>query len=351
VGGISIRAASASATTPAVTPDVLAPNRAAHGRPGAQAMRVEHTLVEVAQSSDRQENGWRTDPELATQVEEALARVPLRRRRVLLGVLDGLTQRQAVIDAGYHVGSPQSASQMAQQIMRDPAVQHAYQALLEARGLSGAKLDSIHALHLSRHSAVDGGDRDRSLRALALARKYVVPRPASDSKPALDGILDEMSPAELEQFAVHRKWPERFRSRLRALGFTRRDEADVVTPNAEAPDAADAYPDVTEPQPVRPPRPHPPRPEPDTAARVAHTDGDLDDDDEPPRRPTLRPAPAPEPITRRSPAEAASAAAQRAEDRVWPASSDRRASDLLAEIERDQAPAPPGAWWKRDCRW
>src|SRR5262249_52323389 len=223
VGGIPIRAASAPAATPAVTPDVVAPNGVAHGRPGAQAMRVEHTLVELAQSGDRGGEGWRADPELATQVEEALARVPLRRRRVLLGVLDGLTQRQAVINAGYHVGSPQSASQMAQQILGDPAVQHAYQALLEARGLSGAKLDSIHALDLSRHSSPDGSARARSLRALAMARKYVVPRPSADAKPALDGILDEMSPAELEQFAVHGEWPARFAARLRALGFTRRD--------------------------------------------------------------------------------------------------------------------------------
>jgi hypothetical protein len=235
VGGIPIRAASAPLTKPAVTPDVLAPNGAAHGRPGAQAMRVEHTLVELAQSGDRQESGWRTDPELATQVEEALARVPLRRRRVLLGVLDGLTQRQAVINAGYHVGSPQSASQIAQQIMRDPAVQHAYQALLEARGLSGAKLDSIHALHLSRHSSPDGRDRDRSLRALAMARKYVVPRPPADAKPVPEQLLDEMTPTELEQFAVHRKWPERFRSRLRALGCTADDGSTVDAPAAATP--------------------------------------------------------------------------------------------------------------------
>src|SRR5262245_46282363 len=290
VGGIPIRAASAPAVTPAVTPDALAPNAVAHGRPGAQAMRVEHTLVELAQSGDRRADGWRTDPELATQVEEALARVPLRRRRVLLGVLDGLTQRQAVINAGYHVGSPQSASQMAQQIMRDPAVQHAYQALLEARGLSGAKLDSIHALHLSRHSSPDGGDRDRSLRALALARKYVVPRPPVGAKSIADQLLDEMTSAELDRFATHREWPARFAPRLRALGFTRRDDADAATPNAEAADAADAIPDVTQLQPVQPPHSHPPRREPDIAARTTSGDGDPDDD-EPPRRPTLRASP------------------------------------------------------------
>jgi hypothetical protein len=127
VGGLPIKATGPPTSKLSAIPAVLEPSGVANGRPGAQAMRVEHTLVELAQSGDRQENGWRADPELATQVEEALARVPLRRRRVLLGVLDGLTQRQAVINAGYHVGSPQSASQIAQQIMRDPAVQHAYE--------------------------------------------------------------------------------------------------------------------------------------------------------------------------------------------------------------------------------
>ena len=340
MGGIPIRPASAPATKPVVSPDVLAPNGAAPGRPGAQAMRVEHTLVELAQSGDRRADGWRADPELATQVEEALARVPLRRRRVLLGVLDGLTQRQAVINAGYHVGSPQSASQMAQQIMRDPAVQHAYQALLEARGLSGAKLDSIHALHLSRHSSPDSGDRDRSLRALNLAHKYLVPRPSAGTKPVPEQLLDEMSPAELEQFAVHRKWPARFAPRLRALGFTRRDDADAATPNAEAADAADADPDVSQPQTVRPLHPHPRRPDPDTAA----CGDDSDDDDEPPRAPT------PAPVTVFQQPASLRSAAQRPEDRVWPPI-DRPTPDLLAEAEWDQAPAPPGAWWKRDCRW
>jgi hypothetical protein len=261
VGGIPLRATSAPATTPAVTPDVLAPNgAAAHGRPGAQAMRVEHTLVELAQSGDRRADGWRADPELATQVEEALARVPLRRRRVVLGVLDGLTQRQAVINAGYRVGSPQSASQMAQQIMRDPAVQHAYQALLEARGLSGAKLDSIHALFLSRHSAVDGSDRDRSLRALALARKYLMPRPVG-AKPVLDEVLDEMTADELRTFAESGRWPARFAPRLRAAGWQLRPCGAATTspvgPHHLRDDPAD---DAAVPAPPPEPALHPARP-------------------------------------------------------------------------------------------
>src|SRR5262245_63671415 len=78
--------------------------------------------------------------------------------------------RQAVVEAGYNVKSPKTATEVGREILASVAVQHAYQALLEARGLSGAKLDQIHAVHLARHSSPDAGDRDRSLRAAELRR-------------------------------------------------------------------------------------------------------------------------------------------------------------------------------------
>jgi hypothetical protein len=342
VGGIPIRATSAPAVKAAVTPDVLTPNGAAHGRPGAQAMRVEHTLVELAQSGDRQANGWRADPELATQVEEALARVPLRRRRVVLGVLDGLTQRQAVINAGYRVGSPQSASQIGQQIMRDPVVQHAYQALLEARGLSGAKLDSIHALFLSRHSAVDGADRDRALRALGLARKYVVPRPPVGAKSVPDAIIDEMSREEQERFATHRVWPDRFSHRLRAAGYEPRPRDTNTPTTAVAPDdpSGDEDPaDAAAPPGDVAPVPAPP-PEPDGSQR--------------PESETDAAAPPQAPLVRRPPAGDGSpsrlAPATSPEDRVWPpgaatSRAERLSAQLAEEIAaldaEDHASSPP----------
>ena len=146
-----------------------------------------------------------------------------------------------------------------------------------------------------------------------------------------------------------RKWPPRLKSRLRALGFTRSDDADAATPNAEVPDAADADPDVTQPQPVRPPHPRPlgPEPEPDIAARVTSSrcgNDDSDDNDE--AAPTPSPPPPPVPVFR-EPASRGAAAA----DRVWPPAPDRRASDLIAEIERNQAESAPRDWYRRDCRW
>jgi len=102
VGGIPIRPASTPATKPVVTPDVLAPNGAAPGRPGAQAMRVEHTLVELAQSGDRRADGWRADPGSATvwtvpdddPLPTTAPRAP-RLERVLAWLTPGWARRRA----------------------------------------------------------------------------------------------------------------------------------------------------------------------------------------------------------------------------------------------------------------
>jgi hypothetical protein len=160
-------------------------------------------------------------------VEETLATLTLKRRRFLLNYLENGNIRHAVMSAGYNCKSPQTASDVGNQIMADPYVQHAYQALLEARGLSGAKLDSIHAVHLGRHSGVDSGDRDRSLRALALARKYgsataALRAPAGGAAAGAGGgrtsladqLLDQMSATELKTYAETGRWPARFRHHL-----------------------------------------------------------------------------------------------------------------------------------------
>jgi hypothetical protein len=82
-------------------------------------------------------------------------------------------------------------------------VQHAQKALLDAEGLSAAGLRQIHAIHLARHSSPDGGDRDRSLRATALAYKYLRPPPApAGTKPLPEQLLDEMTVEELRRFAA-----------------------------------------------------------------------------------------------------------------------------------------------------
>jgi Terminase small subunit len=126
---------------------------------------------------------WEADPALAAQVEETLSTLTLKRQRFLRSYFQSGNAAQAVREAGYRVKDARSAADVGHEILASPTVQHAFQALREARGLSAEKLDQIHAAHLARHSSPDGGDRDRSLRALALAHKYLVPRPAPGSKP------------------------------------------------------------------------------------------------------------------------------------------------------------------------
>src|SRR5262249_36592860 len=161
--------------------------------------------------------------------------------------------------------------------LKEPKVAWCTRAIFEAECGGAEKLRALLGVHVAGFDSPSEGDRDRSLRAASLIYKHGRPRPVPGSKSPLDQLFDEMSADELRQSAEPGKWPPRLKSRLRAVGFTRCDDADAATPNAEAPGAAHADRDVTQSQPVRPPRPHPPRPEPDTAARVAHTDGDLDD--------------------------------------------------------------------------
>jgi hypothetical protein len=148
-------------------------------------------------------------------LEEVLASLTIKRRRFLRHYLATGNARQAVRAAGYNCTTPQSETSVAQEILEHPLVQHAQRALLHAEGLSAAGLRQIHAIHLARHSSPDGGDRDRSLRATALAYKYLRPPPApAGTKPLLDQLLDEMTPEELRRFADSGLWPVRFASRL-----------------------------------------------------------------------------------------------------------------------------------------
>jgi hypothetical protein len=148
-------------------------------------------------------------------LEEVLASLTIKRRRFLRHYLATGNARQAVRAAGYNCTTPQSETSVAQEILEHPLVQHAQRALLHAEGLSGAGLRQIHAIHLARHSSPDGGDRDRSLRATALAYKYLRPPPApAGTKPLLEQLLDEMTPEELRRFAASGRWPVRFAARL-----------------------------------------------------------------------------------------------------------------------------------------
>jgi hypothetical protein len=148
-------------------------------------------------------------------LEEVLASLTIKRRRFLRHYLATGNARQAVRAAGYNCTTPQSETSVAQEILENPLVQHAQRALLHAEGLSAAGLRQIHAIHLARHSSPDGGDRDRSLRATALAYKYLRPPPApAGTKPLLETLFDEMTVEELRHFAASGLWPVRFAARL-----------------------------------------------------------------------------------------------------------------------------------------
>jgi hypothetical protein len=285
--------------------------------------------------------GWRADPAVAAQVDETLSFLTLKRRRFMKAYLDTGNAAQSALAAGYRCKDARSASDVGREILASPVVQHAYQALLEARGLSGAKLNEIHALHLSRHTSPDGGDRDR------------VPQPAPGSKPAADQLLDEMSPAELRHFAATGRFPGRFASRLTASSF--------ATEPASSSDATPA-----------------PAPHRDAATRAAQDNDDDRSEDEPRPPAASSPVadrrwsaafsvPCPPQAARRAatqrtpPAPAAphqptssllaspSNAGERPEDRVWPPTD--RPATLADDDHSDEPPPPPRDWYKRDCRW
>src|SRR5262249_54814713 len=88
-----------------------------------------------------------------------------KQRRYATRVLETGNGRRWVLDAGYRCKNLRTADDIARELMSTPRVQHAFQGIVEARGLGTAKLDQVLAAHMSRHSSRNGGDRDRSLRA------------------------------------------------------------------------------------------------------------------------------------------------------------------------------------------
>lgn len=124
-------------------------------------------------------------------------------------------------------------------ILRDPKVQFCTRAIFEAEGIgSGAKLRAVLGHHLAGYDSLDGGDRDRSLRAAALVYKHGRPKPLPGTKSLPDQLLDEMTPAEADHFAKTGEWPARLRQRLtpslQAGGDTLHHHGRVERPAREA---------------------------------------------------------------------------------------------------------------------
>src|SRR5262245_7458402 len=158
---------------------------------------------------------WTVDPAVQAQVEETLSCLTVKRRRFLKNFLASGHIARSVQQAGYNPANGHNATDIGREILRDPKVQFCTQAIFEAEGIgSAAKLKAVLGHHLAGYDSVDGGDRDRSLRAASLVYKHGRPRPQPGEKPLADRLLDEMDQQELETFITEKRWPERFRDRL-----------------------------------------------------------------------------------------------------------------------------------------
>jgi hypothetical protein len=155
------------------------------------------------------------DAEWPPAVRESLSVLPLRRQRLVINYFTSGNLTQSVFDSGYHPKTRDTAYAMGQDVMSHPDVQRAFAALTES-SFSLTKLREIHAAHLGRYPSIDASDRDRSLRALSLAYKYLGARPGGalpGTDPA-EELFAAMTENELEQFATNRVIPARLRHRF-----------------------------------------------------------------------------------------------------------------------------------------
>jgi hypothetical protein len=163
----------------------------------------------------------------------------VKRRRWLLAYLQTGNASEAARRT-YNVTTRNSAAQVGKELLEDPKVSYCAQALLEAEGVCPAKLRAIHAHHLAGFDSPEPGDRDRSLRATALAYKYI--RPPHTARAGMGGsatgdIFDGWTSAELAAFAERKVVPRRFASRFIAnLAHPEPDDEphDVAEPDTAA---------------------------------------------------------------------------------------------------------------------
>jgi len=98
-----------------------------------------------------------------------------RKRKLLKGIVDGKTQRQAAIDAGY---SPKTADSQASQILKDVKVSASLQDMMDAAGLSNETLLAKHVelLHAKRDDAPDYQVQFKALEACYKLKSAFVER-------------------------------------------------------------------------------------------------------------------------------------------------------------------------------
>jgi hypothetical protein len=173
-------------------------------------------------------------PAEAARLTSIWGSLTVKRRRWLLAYLQTGNASEAARRT-YNVTTPNSAAQVGKELLEDPKVSYCVQALLEAEGVSPAKLRAIHAHHLAGFDSAEPGDRDRSLRATALAYKYV--RPPQTARAGIAGrttgdIFDGWTSAELAAFAERKIVPRRFASRFIA-NLTHSEPSAIPPPAAK----------------------------------------------------------------------------------------------------------------------
>jgi hypothetical protein len=114
---------------------------------------------------------WRGDPSVWLQIEETLALLPIKRRRLLLNYWASGNIADATRRAGYNVTTVKSACEVGREILADTKVAWCTRAIFEAECGGAEKLRALLGVHAAGFDSPSEGDRDRSLRAASLIYK------------------------------------------------------------------------------------------------------------------------------------------------------------------------------------
>src|SRR5262249_31871712 len=126
---------------------------------------------------------WTGDPGVWVQIEETLACLPIKRRRLLLNYWASGNIADATRRAGYNVQNVKSACEVGREIGADAKVAWCRRAIFEAECGGAEKLRALLGVHAAGFDSPSEGDRDRSLRAASLIYKHGRPRPVPARSP------------------------------------------------------------------------------------------------------------------------------------------------------------------------
>lgn len=108
--------------------------------------------------------------EKAKTVKPTKRPMTIKKKKLIQGVVEGKSQKQAAIDAGY---SPKSAESQASQILQEPKVKQSLIELMDEMGLSDSVLLAKHKELLNATRTTDNGDiPEYQIQAKALEMGY-----------------------------------------------------------------------------------------------------------------------------------------------------------------------------------